>query len=143
MESVSIGADKGWDLSKLVQLEVLGGDTLRRLSLNNLEVDIVGLGHSANGSRAGVTRVGVELSERHDCGDVFVCGLEVGEEGTLILISIEILCWSELLSKLNIAITCKITCHVFQDRVLSTVQQAILGIATSNNEGGMPSRWSP
>lgn len=63
MERVSIGSNEGWDLSKLVDLEVLVGDTIRGLRLDDLEVNIVGLGHGADGDRAGVTRGGVELSE--------------------------------------------------------------------------------
>lgn len=55
MENVSISTDESWDLSELVMLEILRGDTLRRLSLNDLDIDVVGLGHSADGSGAGVT----------------------------------------------------------------------------------------
>lgn len=55
VESVTIGTDEGWDLAELVDLEVLGRDTLCRLSLNDLDLDVVGLGHSANGGGAGVT----------------------------------------------------------------------------------------
>lgn len=55
MENVSISTDESWDLSKLVKLEVFGRDTLRRLSLNDLDIDVVGLGHSTDGSGAGVT----------------------------------------------------------------------------------------
>lgn len=50
VESVSISTNKGWNLSKLVQLEVLSGETLCWLSLDNLEVNIVGLCDCANGS---------------------------------------------------------------------------------------------
>jgi hypothetical protein len=55
MESVSIGTDKGWHLSKLVEFEILSRDTLGWLGLDDLELDIVGLRNGANGSRAGVT----------------------------------------------------------------------------------------
>ena len=93
VESVTISADKGWDLPKLVDLEVLGGDTFRRLGLNDLEVNVVCLGNCTNSSGAWVVleyvislrnseikpghsgtrltyRVGIELSECHDCGVV-------------------------------------------------------------------------
>jgi hypothetical protein len=49
MEGVTIGADKGWDLSKLVELEVLCRESLLWLGLDNLEFDTVGLGHRKNG----------------------------------------------------------------------------------------------
>jgi hypothetical protein len=49
MEGVTIGADEGWDLSKLVELEVLCRESLLWLGLDNLEFDIVGLGHRKNG----------------------------------------------------------------------------------------------
>src|SRR4051794_21454787 len=55
VESVAISTYEGWDLAELVDLEVLGGDTLGWLSLNDLNVDVVGLSHSANGGGAGVT----------------------------------------------------------------------------------------
>jgi hypothetical protein len=55
VENVAISSNKGWDLSELVDLEVVGRDTLRRLSLNDLEVNIVCLRNSADGSGAGVT----------------------------------------------------------------------------------------
>jgi hypothetical protein len=54
VESVTIGADKGWDLPKLVDLEVLGGDAFRRLGLNDLEINAVGLGNCTNSSGAWV-----------------------------------------------------------------------------------------
>ena len=54
VESVTISADKGWDLPKLVDLEVLGGAAFRRLGLNDLEVNVVGLGNCTNSSGAGV-----------------------------------------------------------------------------------------
>lgn len=54
VESVAISTDKGRNLSKLIKFEVLGRDTLGRLSLNNLEVNIVGLRDCADGSGAGV-----------------------------------------------------------------------------------------
>lgn len=54
-EDVAIGTLKGRDLSELVELEVLGRDTLGRLSVNNLKVKVVGLSNCADGSAAGVT----------------------------------------------------------------------------------------
>tara|TARA_R110002060_G_scaffold12882_6_gene18349 strand:+ start:231 stop:482 length:252 start_codon:yes stop_codon:yes gene_type:complete len=54
VESVTISTDKGRDLAELVDFEVFGGNALRWLSLNDLDVDIIGLGHSANGGGAGV-----------------------------------------------------------------------------------------
>lgn len=55
VESVSISTDESWDLAETVELQVLSRDTLGRLGLNNLEVDIVGLCDSADGGGAGVT----------------------------------------------------------------------------------------
>jgi hypothetical protein len=55
VEGVTISADKGWDLPKLVDLEVLVGDAFRRLGLDDLEVNIIGLGNCTNSSGAGVT----------------------------------------------------------------------------------------
>lgn len=72
----------------MVDFEILGGDTFRRLRLDNLEVDIVGFGNRKDGDRprvglgekaesvwraqalwgakSGIShRVGVELSESH------------------------------------------------------------------------------
>jgi hypothetical protein len=68
VESVAIGADKGWDLPKLVDLEVLGGDAFRWLGLNDLEVNVVGLGNCTNSSGAGVAlwrrqRLALDLKE--------------------------------------------------------------------------------
>lgn len=54
-EDVTIGALKSGNLSKLVELEVLGRDTLGRLGVDNLKVEVVGLSDCANGSAAGVT----------------------------------------------------------------------------------------
>lgn len=54
MESVAISTDEGGNLSELVDLEVVGRNTLCRLSLDNLEVNVVGLRDCANGSGAGV-----------------------------------------------------------------------------------------
>jgi hypothetical protein len=54
VEGVSISANESWDFSKLVELEVLLRDTLSRLGLDNLEIDVVGLCNCTNGSRAGV-----------------------------------------------------------------------------------------
>jgi hypothetical protein len=55
VESVAISANKSWDLAELIDLEVLSRDTLSRLDLNDLDVDVVCLRNCANGCRAGVT----------------------------------------------------------------------------------------
>lgn len=55
MESITIGSDKCRNFSELVDLKILSRETLLRLSLNNLEFDIVGFRNCADGSRAGVT----------------------------------------------------------------------------------------
>jgi len=49
VESVTISTDECWDLSELVELQVLGRDTLCRLGLNNLELETIGLCDSKNG----------------------------------------------------------------------------------------------
>ena len=49
VEGVSISADESWDLSELVKLEVFGREALDWLGLDNLEFDVVGLGHCKNG----------------------------------------------------------------------------------------------
>ena len=52
-EDVAISTLEGWDAAKLVQLLVVGADTLCWDSLNNLNVELIGLDHSidCNGSR--------------------------------------------------------------------------------------------
>lgn len=55
-------------LSERVNLEVLVGDTFGRLSLDDLEVDVVGNGNSSDRSGSRVARVCVQLSEGHCCG---------------------------------------------------------------------------
>ena len=54
VEGVAISANKGWDLSELVDLEVFGGDALSRLGLNNRKFDVVCFCYCLNGSRARV-----------------------------------------------------------------------------------------
>jgi hypothetical protein len=49
VEGIAIGANERWDLSKFVELEVLWRESLLRLSLDNLEFDVVGLGYGQNG----------------------------------------------------------------------------------------------
>lgn len=53
-ENVAVGALEGGDLSELVQLEVLSGNTLGRLGVDNFKVKAVGLGDSTQGGGAGV-----------------------------------------------------------------------------------------
>lgn len=53
-ENVVVGALEGWDLSKAVELLVVVADTLGWLGVDNLEVELVGLGDSHDGSGAGV-----------------------------------------------------------------------------------------
>jgi hypothetical protein len=55
VEGVAICADEGWDLSELVDLEVLSRNALGRLGLDYFDVDVVGLCNSTNSSGAGVT----------------------------------------------------------------------------------------
>lgn len=52
-ESEAVLANKGGDLAKGVGLEVLGG-SVANLSLNNVEVNVVGLSHSADGRGSSV-----------------------------------------------------------------------------------------
>lgn len=54
MKCVSISTNKGRNFSKLVDLEVLGRDTLGRLGLDSLEVDVVSLRNCADGSGTGI-----------------------------------------------------------------------------------------
>jgi len=50
VDSVTVGTDECRDLSKLVELEIFVGKALARLSLDNLDFDVIGLGHCKNGS---------------------------------------------------------------------------------------------
>lgn len=54
VEGVTISADECWDLSELVELQVLCRESLDWLRLDNLEFDIVRLGHCKDSRRAGV-----------------------------------------------------------------------------------------
>jgi len=54
-ENVVVSALKGWDLSETVDLAVVIGDTLAWLGVNNLEVELVGLGDSKDSGGTGVT----------------------------------------------------------------------------------------
>ncbi len=50
VESVTISTDECRDLSEPVELEILFGKALARLSLDDLDFDVVGPGHCKNGS---------------------------------------------------------------------------------------------
>lgn len=50
VEGVAVSANKCWDLSKLIDLQVFGRDTISRSGLDDLEVDVVGFSHCVNGS---------------------------------------------------------------------------------------------
>jgi hypothetical protein len=50
VEGETILADEGWDLAKLVDLEVFLWNTLRWLSLDDLELNAVGLCNCADSS---------------------------------------------------------------------------------------------
>jgi hypothetical protein len=50
VEGETILADEGWDLAKLVDLEVFLWNTLRWFSLDDLELDVVGLCNCADSS---------------------------------------------------------------------------------------------
>lgn len=87
-EDEAVSTLEGGDLAELVELQVLGGDTIGRDSLDELEVKTVLLrdGEQRGGARVALrdtlvicshfiqlhpgstNRVGVELAERHDCG---------------------------------------------------------------------------
>jgi len=54
VEGVAVCADEGWDLSELVDLEVLSRNALGRLGLDDFDVDVVRLCNSANSGGAGV-----------------------------------------------------------------------------------------
>jgi hypothetical protein len=54
VENVAISTDEGWDLAETVVLEVLSIDALGWLNVDDLKIDVVGLGHSPDGSRARV-----------------------------------------------------------------------------------------
>jgi hypothetical protein len=49
MENVSISANECRNLAELIELEVLGRNTLGGLDVNDLELDVVRFGNSANG----------------------------------------------------------------------------------------------
>jgi hypothetical protein len=48
VDRIAVGADEGWDLAELVDLEVLSGNTLGRLGLDDFDIDVVGLCNSAD-----------------------------------------------------------------------------------------------
>ena len=50
VESVAIGTDEGWDLSKAIELQVFSWNTLGWLGLDDLELDIVCFRNSLDGS---------------------------------------------------------------------------------------------
>lgn len=54
-EDVAVSALEGGDLAELVELEVLGVDTLGRLGVNNVKVEAVGLCDGQQGGGTGVT----------------------------------------------------------------------------------------
>lgn len=62
VEGVTISPDECWDLSELVELQILCRKSLDRLRLDNLEFDVVRLGHCKNGRRAGVALRTQEMS---------------------------------------------------------------------------------
>jgi len=55
VQLISIAAYKSGNLSKLVDAQILRGDTFARLGVDYLELDVVGFGNCANGNRASVT----------------------------------------------------------------------------------------
>jgi len=48
VEGIAVGPDEGWDLAELVDLEILSGNTLGRLGLDDFDIDVVGLCNSAD-----------------------------------------------------------------------------------------------
>ena len=50
VESVAISTNEGWDFAELVKLQVFSRNTLGRLGLNDLEVDVVCLCDCADGN---------------------------------------------------------------------------------------------
>lgn len=50
VEGVAISTYEGRDLAELVDIEVLGIDALNRVGVNDLKVDVVGLGNCFDGS---------------------------------------------------------------------------------------------
>ena len=54
-EDVAVGTLEGGDLAELVELEVLGLDTLGRLGVNDVKVEAVGLCDGQQGGGTGVT----------------------------------------------------------------------------------------
>ena len=66
-EDVAVGALEGGDLAELVDLEVLGVDTLGRLGVNNVKVEVVGLCDGQQGGGTGVAlRGGVSCAVEID-----------------------------------------------------------------------------
>jgi len=53
-QDVAVGAFEAGNLAKVIDLEILLGHTLRRLSMDNLEVDVVGFGDRKDCDCAGV-----------------------------------------------------------------------------------------
>lgn len=68
VKSIAVSANECWDFAKLVDLQVLIGDTLRCVGLDDLELDVVGLGHSANSGGAGVALMKTLASRRSSFG---------------------------------------------------------------------------
>ena len=54
VQSVAIGTNESWNFSKLVDLEVVSRDPFGWFGFDNLEFDVVGLGHSADSGGAGI-----------------------------------------------------------------------------------------
>ena len=48
MERVAVSTNKGRDFAELIDLQVLSRNALGRLGLDDLKLDVVGLGHSAD-----------------------------------------------------------------------------------------------
>ena len=61
VKSVAVSANERRNLSKLVDLEVLGGHALGGLRLDDLEVDVVCFGNGSDRDGSRVAWVGVEL----------------------------------------------------------------------------------
>lgn len=55
LQNEAISTDKGRDLSKVVELEILGGNLLGGLSNDDVQVDVVCLGNCLDGSGPWVT----------------------------------------------------------------------------------------
>ena len=54
-EFIAVGANKGRDSAKRIDLQVVLREVVVRIRLNDLEFQIVGLGDSENGSSACIT----------------------------------------------------------------------------------------